>query len=268
MAPLSDISRLRLALALFCVVLAPSAALARLAPKDYRNIGVSVPPGATLPRNVVVTEVGGRERRLAELVTRPSVLVFADYKCRDLCGPVLDFVTHALGGSGLRAGDQFGMVVIGLDPKDSAADAATMRSAHIERGTALDGATTFVTADQATVATLTKALGYRFAYDAEAQAYVHPAAAYVLAADGRVARVLTGLGLSATDMRLALVEAADGKIGTISDRIRLLCSHFDPAHGQYNLLVSRLLAISGAVTVIALGGGIVLLALAGRRGAA
>jgi protein SCO1/2 len=80
--------------------------------------------------------------------------------------------------------------------------------------------------------------------------------------------VLTGLGLSGADMRLALVEASAGKIGTVHDRIRLLCSAFDPAHGTYNLMVRRLLEFSAAVTVVLLGGGIGLLLLAGRRHAA
>jgi protein SCO1/2 len=196
------------------------------------------------------------------------VLVFADYKCRTLCGPVVSFVTSALEHSGLRAGDQFQLLVIGLDPKNVAVDAAAMRRRHIDDNSPLLDASTYVTADQPTVQTLTAALGYRFHYDADDEAYIHPAAAYVLTADGKVSRVLTGLGLSGADMRLALVEASAGKIGTVHDRIRLLCSAFDPAHGTYNLMVWRLLEFSAAVTVVLLGGGIGLLLLAGRRHAA
>ena len=102
-----------------------------------------------------------------------------------------------------------------------------------------------------------QALGYRYAYDAEHDQFVHPGAAYVLRADGRVARVLTGIGLSGGDMRLALVEAGEGRIGTLGDQVRLLCSGFDPAHGTYNLMVSRMLAVAGARRrSLALGGGI------------
>jgi protein SCO1/2 len=86
-----------------------------------------------------------------------------------------------------------------------------------------------------------------------------------LTARGRVARVLTGIGLSGDDMRLALVEAGEGRIGTVRDRIRLLCSGFDPAHGTYNVLVSRLLAATGAATLLALGGLLTVLFLMGRR---
>ena len=138
-----------------------------------------------------------------------------------------------------------------------------MRSASL--APALGKVATFLTADAASVAALTSALGYRFKYDAEDDVYVHPAAAYVLTADGKVARVLTGLGLSGADMRLALVEAGRGKVGTIRDQVRLLCSSFDPSHGTYNAAISRMLALAGGATALALGGGIGLLALAGRR---
>jgi len=245
--------------------LLPAVALGRIAPEDYSNVGIVVPANAMLPLFATVTDATGAQRTLDEIVSRPTVLVLADYKCRTLCGPVVSFVTSALEQSGLRAGDQFQLLVIGLDPKNVAADAADMRRRHIDANSPLLDASTFVTADQPTVQTLTAALGYRFYYDADDGSYIHPAAAYVLTADGRVSRVLTGLGLSGADIRLALVEASAGKIGTVHDRIRLLCSAFDPAHGTYNLVVWRLLEFSAAVTVVLLGGGIGLLLLAGRR---
>jgi protein SCO1/2 len=250
-----------LAVALAAALLA-TPAIARITPADYRDVGVSVAPGAAAPLDAIVTDDSGRARTLRALITKPTVLVFADYTCRTLCGPVLDFVAAALKQSGLDTG-QYRLLAIGIDPKDSAADAAAMRRASVDP--ALDGVTSFLSADARTITMLTSALGYRFKYDAADDIYVHPAAAYVLTADGKVARVLTGLGLSGADMRLALVEAGRGKIGTIRDQVRLLCSAFDPAHGQYNAAVSRLLAIAGGATVLALGGGIGLLSLAGRR---
>lgn len=258
--------RLTLSLAaILAAAVLSSPAIGAISPADYRDVGVTVTPGAAIPLDAIVTDESGKPRALRTFITKPTVLVFADYTCRTLCGPVLDFVAAALQQSGLDAGGQYRFLVIGIDPKDSAADAATMRHASIADDAALDRVTHFVTADPKTIAALTSALGYRFKYDAADDIYVHPAAAYVLTADGHVARVLTGLGLSGADMRLALVEASHGKIGTIRDHIRLLCSAFDPTHGQYNAAVSRLLAIAGGTTVLALGGGIGLLALAGRR---
>jgi protein SCO1/2 len=256
--------KLHFVVALTATVLA-SPALGRITPADYRDVGVSAPASAAAPLDAMVTDEKGGSHALRDFVTKPTVLVFADYTCRTLCGPVIAFVAAALDQSGLDAGGQYRLLAIGLDPKDSATDAEAMRQERMPNNPALARVTDFVTADAATVARLTSALGYRFHYDADSDTYIHPAAAYVLTKTGKVTRVLTGLGLSGADMRLALVEAGRGKIGTFRDQVRLLCSAFDPAHGAYNAAVSRLLAIAGGATVLALGGGIGLLALAGRR---
>jgi len=247
------------------VVLAfAGSASARLTPEEYRMIGVTVPQNAAVPLDAVVTDEAGRDHALADDITRPTVLVFADYTCRMLCGPALAFVAAALDQSGLRAGAQFRLIVIGLDGRGSLTDIDRLRREHL-RGRALENATVFLRADAATSATLTNILGYRYRYDAEADQEIHPAAAFVLTADGKVSRVLTELGLSAQDLRLALVEAGQGRIGSLADQVRLLCSTFDPRRGTYTLAISRLLAGASGATIVLLAGGIGLLWRADRR---
>jgi protein SCO1/2 len=245
-----------------CGIAMPVAA--RITPHDYAQVEVALPEGAALSLDAVVTDERDVEQPLRWLVTRPAVLVFTDYTCKTLCGPILSFISDALAKSGL-APDQFELLSIGLDPKDTAADTLEMRNAQLGANSALARQGHFLHASEATVQRLTAALGYRYRYDADDDQFIHPAAAYVLRADGVVSRVLTGVGLSGVDMRLALVEAGQGHIGTLRDRIRLLCSHFDPARGIYDPLVSRLVAATGAVTLLLLAGGIGLLILMGRR---
>lgn len=237
---------------------------ARLLPADYQAIGVAAPEGARVPSAASVIDESGRTRALGTLLSQPTVLVFADYTCRTLCGPAVAFVAAALEQSGLQAGEQFRLLVIGIDPKDSVADATRMRRDHIG-DSSIGNVTTFVTADAPAVEAITSALGYRYVYDAEADQYVHPAAALVLRANGEVSRVLTTIGISGEDMRLALIEANDGRGGTFADQVRLLCSAFDPAHGTYTLAVSRALSGLGIFTTVLLAGGIGWLALSGRR---
>lgn len=237
---------------------------ARLLPADYQAIGVATLEGARVPLAASVIEESGQTRALGTLLSRPTVLVFADYTCRTLCGPAVAFVAAALEQSGLRAGEQFRLLVIGIDPKDSAADATRMRRDHIG-DSSIGNVATFVTAYAPAVEAITSALGYRYVYDAEADQYVHPAAAFVLRGNGEVSRVLTTIGLAGDDMRLALIEANEGRGGTFADRVRLLCSAFDPAHGTYTLAVSRALSGLGIFTTVLLAGGIGWLALSGRR---
>src|SRR5437763_816208 len=95
-----------------------------IAPQEYRDIGISPPANAMFPPDAVVTDEAGHRRNLGDLISRPAVLVFADYTCSTLCGPIVAFVASALERSGLRAGEQFQLIVIGLDPKDNALAAA------------------------------------------------------------------------------------------------------------------------------------------------
>jgi protein SCO1 len=247
------------------LIVLPQPVRARITPAEYRNVGITISSSAAAPLAAVVTDETGRRYTLANLISRPTVLVFTDYSCRTLCGPIMAFVAAALQQSGLQAGAQYQLLAVGLNPKDGPRAAAAMRHNYLGDDTALNGAAKFVTADDATIKTLTSALGYRYHYDADDDQYVHPGAAYVLSTKGHVARVLTGIGLSGTDIRLALVEASEGRVGTLRDKVRLLCSHFDPVHGAYNVVVSRMLAATGLVTTLALGGGLGILMLMGRR---
>jgi protein SCO1/2 len=252
------------AIAFLALLILPDVASARITPEEYRSLGVTVPENAAVPLYAAVADETGRSHPLRDFVTRPTVLVFTDYECRTLCGPAIVFLADALEQSGLRAGEQYRLVSIGLNGHGTTAQAARMRHDRLgER--AINDAAVFLTADEATVATLTTALGYRYRYDPDAGQYIHPAAAFVLRADGRVSRVINEIGFSAQDLRLALIEASEGRIGTLGDQVRLICSTFDPLHGTYNLAISRLLAGAGATTILLLAGGIGLLLRFERR---
>jgi protein SCO1/2 len=228
---------------------------------------VSASPGqdAALPLDLAFTDEAGQPRTIgAALGGKPAVLIFADYTCHTLCGPILDFAAAALDRSGLQPGSDYRLLVIGLDPKDGRDAAHRMRRDHLGDGALAQNAI-FLTGTDAAIRTATAALGYRYAYDAEHDQFAHPAAAYVLDVQGRVTRVLSGLGLSGTDMRLALVAAGNGHTGTLGDRIRLLCYGYDPVRGIYTERITTFLQIGALATVIALAGGIILMARAHPR---
>jgi protein SCO1/2 len=164
---------------------------------------------------------------------------------------VISIVSDALVHSGLRPAIDFRFVVIGLDPKDTADDAARMKQAQIglnEKPAASD----FLRGDGAALATLTGALGFSSVYDRERDQFAHRAAAFVIAPDGRLARALSGLAVNSAMLRLAIVDAANGTVGTWSDHIRLLCYGYDPASGTYTVAIRRILAAAGGITVAAL----------------
>jgi protein SCO1/2 len=242
----------------------PPPAFATLTADQLATVTAAPPVGARLPLSATLPDATGAWRTLAgALGGRPTVLVFADYSCRSLCGPILAIAAAGLAKTGLVAGRDFRLLVVGLDPKDGAAEARRMRRAQIGSGPLAD-ASTFLLAEEAPVRRIADAVGYHYAYDSDLDQYAHPAVVYVLTGDGRVSRTLTALGLGPADLRLALVEAGEGRLGTFADHLRLLCYGFDSATGVYTPLVRTWLAVATALTILVVGGGIGFM-LIGRR---
>jgi len=242
-------------------------ALAGLSPADLKAIAAAPAPNARAPLGLAFTDDTGRARTLGEaLGAKPAVLIFADYTCHTLCGPILDFTAAALEKTGLRPGSDYRLVVIGLDPRDGLAAARAMRGERFDSDGSLARATVFLIGRARAIHAATAALGYGYRYDAAHDQYAHPAAAYVLDARGAVTRVLSPLGLDGNDLRLALVAAGKGHVGTFGDQLRLLCYGYDATRGIYTERITSLLSLAALATVIGLAGAIgFMTALARRR---
>jgi protein SCO1 len=225
-------------------------------------------PGATLPLTLRFIDDSGRPRTLAQaLGGTPGVVIFADYTCHTLCGPILDFAAAGLAKSGLRPATDYRVIVIGLDPKDALDAARAMKASHFTAGDSIARATVFLTGEQAAISATTAALGYHYRYDPEHDQFAHPAAVYVTDAKGQVTRTLSGLGVDGADLRLALVEAGRGEVGTLADRIRLLCYGYDPARGIYTARITLLLELASGATLLIMAGGILAMLVLERRNA-
>jgi protein SCO1 len=239
---------------------------ADLSPRALGAAEVAPKGDASLPLALQFLDETGRPHPLAEAINgRPAVLVFADYTCHTLCGTILTFAAAGLGQTGLRAGIDYRLIIIGLDPKDGLEDARAMKASRI--GSDLADATIALTGDKPSIRAATEAVGYHYAYDAANDQFAHPAAAFVLDPAGRVVRALSTLGLGADDLRLALVDAGHGRIGSLGDHLRLLCYGFDPVRGIYTASILSVLAAAAGVTLACLAGAILWLSVARKRGA-
>ena len=255
------------ALLLIATAFAASApASAGIVGSDIRKVAAAPAPNAALPLDLGFVDDSGRAMTLrAAIAGLPNVLVFVDYTCRTLCGPVLEFTAAGLAKTGLRPGIDYRLLVIGIDPRDKLAAAHAMRAAHIDGGSAIDRAVVFLTGDEAAIHSITQAAGLHYYYDAEHDQFAHPAAVYVIDAEGRVRRVLSPLGLDGADLRLAIVDGGRGAIGTLADRIHLLCYGYDPVKGIYTERITSMLAVAAGLTLVMLLGGISLMALRQKR---
>ena len=232
------------------------------------DVAVEPRSDATLPLGLRFLDESAQPRTLGEvLMGKPAILVFADYTCRTLCGPVLTFVAAGLERSGLAAGADYGLVVIGLDPKDDIKSARIAKAARVGSGTPLAAATVTLTGEEAAVRAATDALGYRYAYDAEHGQFAHPTAAFAVNSAGRVTRVLSGLTLDGANLRMALVEAGEGRVGSLGDRLRVLCYGFDPVRGVYTEKITLWLELAAIVTLFGMAFAMVMMNAISRRGA-
>lgn len=221
--------------------------------RELNHVGLTPRLNGTLPLDVPLQDEAGATKPLRDwLNAKPSIWIFADYTCETLCGPIISIVSDALAHSGLRPGIDFRLIVVGFDPKDTAADAAAIKQAQVSTAQGLFAATYVLRSDAHTIAGLTDAFGFRSAYDRDRDQFAHPVLTFAVTPEGRLAGALSDLAIDPTTIRLAVLSAGRGRIGTWTDHIRLLCYGYDPASGTYTVAVGRLLAAAAAATIAAL----------------
>jgi protein SCO1/2 len=225
-------------------------------PPALREIGFDQNIGRRLPLDTPVRAEDGHTVPLATYFGGHAVvLVFAYYSCPMLCTQVFNGLASAFGVLSLEPGRDFEVVTISFDPHDTPATAAAKKAAYLERyrRAGADTGSHFLTADPASIDRLTKAAGFRYVWDSLTNQFAHPTGVIVVTPDGRLARYLFGIDYGPRDLRLALVEASAGRVGTAVDSLLLYCYHYDPTTGRYGFLVMRALRVAAVATVLALG---------------
>jgi len=235
-----------------------------------REVGIDQKLDEPVPLDLEFSDEQGRVVRLGDYFgARPVVLALVYYECPMLCTQVLNGLVGSLEALAFNPAQAFEVVVVSFDPGETPALAAASRQTALRRygrpGT--EAGWHFLTGRESSIRALTGAVGFRYAYDEAIDQYAHPAAITVLTGDGRVSKYLYGIEFAPRDLRLALVEAADGRIGTAVDQALLFCYHYDPETGTYGLVVMNLIRTGGVLTLVGLGA-FILLALRRERRAA
>jgi protein SCO1/2 len=225
-------------------------------PAPLRQLGFEQRIGDQAPLDVTLRDESGRAATLGSYLTgKPALLAFVYYECPMLCTQVLRGLSSTIKVLGLEPGADFDIVLVSIDPRETPEVASRRKAEHLARESAAHAAGWhFLTGDEAEVRRLADAAGFRYAWDEATQQYAHPAGVVVLTDGGRFARYLFGLDYGPRDLRLALVEASEGTLGTAVDAFLLYCYHYDPMSGGYGLAIMRSLRVAGVATVLALGG--------------
>ncbi len=259
-----------LAAKLLLCLLAASATLAadQPLPPELRGVGVDEHLGQSVDLGLTFTGEDGYAVPLGSFFHqgRPVLLNLVYYSCPMLCTLVLNGQTAALKNIPWTAGNQFELVTISIDPRDTFDLAQRKRASYLESYGRPAAGWHFLTDDRGNAKKLADQLGFHYRYDERQKQYAHPAVVMILTPEGKVSRYLYGINFSPRDMRLALAEASESKFSLSTDRILLYCFHYDPkAHG-YVLFATNLMRAGGLLTVLVLG--FVLLRLWRREGAA
>ncbi len=233
-----------------------------------REVGIDQKLDQAIPLDLEFTDESGRTVRIGDYFgKRPVVLALVYYECPMLCTQVLNGLVGSLEALAFNPGAEFEVVVLSFDPGETPALAANKRETYLRRysrpGT--DAGWHFLTGRETAVKALADAVGFRYAYDEAIDQYAHPAAITVLTGEGRVSSYLYGIEFAPRDLRLALVEATEGRIGTAVDQVLLFCYHYDPETGKYGLVVMNLVRTGGILTVLGLGAFILLTLRRERR---
>jgi protein SCO1/2 len=208
-----------------------------------------------VPLDAMFVDDHGRDVRLGDyLGKRPVVLVLAYYDCPMLCTQVISGAVGSLQTLSLDAGRDFEFVVVSFNPGDTPTQAREKKAGYLPRygRPGADAGFHFLTGRPEAIKQLSAAIGFRYVYDPKIDQYAHPAVITVLTPGGRVSRYLLGIEYPPRDLRLALVEAAGGKIGNAVDAFLLYCYHYDPMSGRYGLAILNLVRAGGLLTLVAL----------------
>jgi protein SCO1/2 len=224
-------------------------------PAALKDVGIDQRLNERVPLDLEFKDEAGKTVELRQYFGRkPVVLSLVYYECPMLCTMVLNGMLRSLRALKLDAGRDFEILTVSFNPKETPALAAAKKQTYLERygrPAAAEG-WHFLTGDEDNILKLTEAVGFRYKYDAERDQYVHASGIMVVTPDGRLARYLYGIEYSARDLRLSLVEASAGRIGSPVDKILLYCFHYDPSTGKYSLLIMNVIRAAGTVTVLAI----------------
>ncbi|MGE5205467.1 MAG: SCO family protein [Chlamydiota bacterium] len=236
---------------------APGGTSSGQVPPILKNVRYEQKLDAQVPLNLAFRDESGKPVNLSDYFGRkPVVLILAYYRCPMLCSQVLAGATHAFRQLPFRIGQQFNVLTVSFDPRETPAMAASTKQTYISSYGHPEAAAGwhFLTGQPPEITALTQAVGFHYAWDAQTQQYAHATGIVVLTPKGKVAQYFYGIDYPAQDLRLALVQGSQEKIGSLADEVLLYCCRYDPNSGRYTALMGRVLQIAGTFTLLVLGG--------------
>lgn len=239
-----------------------SSPAAQVSPADLSNVGIDQRLDQQLPLNLEFKNEAGNTVKLGDYFQsrRPVILNLVYYTCPMLCGEELAGEASALSMLKFTPGKEYEVVSVSFNPDETPKDATEKKQIYISRMNEhlehkTDGSGWhFLTGQPAEIKQLADAVGFHYHRDSRTGQYIHAAAIMLVTPKGKIAQYYYGVEFSPKDIRLGLIEASQDKIGTIVDQVVLYCYHYDPNTGRYGAVVTNIMRVAGAATMLILGG--------------
>ncbi len=230
-------------------------------PAALQNVGFEPPLNGQMPLDLAFRDETGRNVQLREYFgQKPVVLAFVYYGCPMLCDQVEQGVVGVLRMLSFNPGHDYEVVFVSFDSRETPQMAAEKKKKALARfrRPETDSGWHFLTGSQESIDAATRAANFRFSFDAKSSLFAHASGVMVLTSDGRISRYFYGVEYPGRDMRLGLVEASAGRIGTPIDHVLLYCYHYDPSSARYSASILKIIRLGGVLTILCIIGAILI----------
>jgi len=233
-----------------------------------REVGFDQKLGAQIPLSLEFRDDAGRTVRLGDYFGQKAVVIqLVYYECPMICGLAIEGLAKSLKAVGLEPGSDFTIVTVSFNPRETPEQALQRKeeALRVYGDAGLGKSWHFLVGRKEEILSLTSTVGFRYAWDEEQQQFAHATGIVIATPDGRVARYFFGVEHTPRDMKFGLIEASGGEIGSFTDQLLLLCYHYNPTTGRYGMIAMTSIRVGGAITVVVLGGFVLLMLLRERR---
>lgn len=225
-------------------------------PAELKDVGIDEHLGEPVDLALTFRDESGKTVPLSSFTSggKPVLLTLAYFNCPSLCNFHLNGLNDAFKGLKEPLGREFEMVVVSIEPKETFELAAKKKESYIRAYGRPEGAAGwhFLTGDQANITKLAQQVGFKYRWDEKEKQYAHASAAYVLTPEGRISRYMYGIVFDPKVLRLSMIEASNGTIGTLVDKLTLFCFHYDPKASKYTVAAFNVMRAGGGLTVLIL----------------
>ena len=224
-------------------------------PGPLKEVGFNQKIGDVLPLDATFVDEAGKTVTLGDYFgERPVILAFVYYDCPMLCSLVMNGLAKSVGVLEFNAGDAFDVVAISVDPTDTPAKASKTKLEAVQRYGRPETAKGwhFLSGEETEIQKVTEAAGFEYTFIPETGDYAHAAGILVATVDGTISQYYYGIEYSPKDLRLAMVEASENRLGSVVDQILLYCYRYNPSLGKYTAVITRVLRLAGIVFIICL----------------